>query len=182
MSATNWTIVVVAVVVVIVAAVLIARPALRRQRLRRRFGPEYDRAVEQSDDRRGAEHELIEREHRHANLDLHELSAEQKQHYLMAWSGVQQQFVDDPAGAVTAADRLVTTLMSERGYPSENYDQQLADLSVEHTATLDHYRAAHSVATRPAAAQVSTEDMRAALVHYRVLVQDLIDSDHTDKK
>jgi hypothetical protein len=34
--------------------------------------------------------------------------------------------VDTPAETLTEADRLVTTVMAERGYPTEDYDQRLA--------------------------------------------------------
>lgn len=165
--------VLVALVVVVVAA-LVAWPMVRRQRLRSRFGPEYDRAVEETENRRAAERELIARERRHADLELRELSAEQKQRYTEQWAGVQEQFIDNPQGAMTTADRLVTVIMAERGYPTEGYDQQVADLSVEHATTLDHYRTAHDIATRPDSSAVSTEDMRTAIVHYRALFVDLL--------
>ncbi|MFJ4654465.1 hypothetical protein ACIP5Y_24610 [Nocardia sp. NPDC088792] len=181
MSATGLVIVVL-VVVVVAAAALLLRPMLRRRRLREKFGPEYDRAVDAADDRRSGERELIEREHRHADLELRELSPQQKQHYRTQWAGVQQQFVDNPADAMTEADGLVTTMMADRGYPTENYDQQLADLSVEHTAALGHYRTAHDIATQPNGVDVSTEDMRTAIVHYRELFQDLLDDDTPNQK
>jgi hypothetical protein len=170
------------IAVVVVAAVVLALiPIFRRRRLRGKFGPEYDRVVETTDDRRTAEHELAERERRHAGFDLQELSADQKEQYTTQWTEVQEQFVDNPTEAVTAADQLVTAIMSERGYPTDGYEQQLADLSVEHAKTLDHYRAAHDIATRPTDTQVSTEDMRTAIVHYRELFQDLIVTETPNK-
>ncbi|GAB0101350.1 hypothetical protein JMUB6875_03140 [Nocardia sp. JMUB6875] len=182
MSTAGLVIVVVAVVILVVAAVLVLRPKLRSRRLRDRFGPEYDRAINKADHRRSGERELITREHRHAELDLRDLSTEQKQRYRVQWAGVQEEFVDNPVDAMSAADRLVTTIMADRGYPTESYDQQLADLSIEHAAALDHYRAAHYVATRTKGAEVSTEEMRAAIVHYRKLFQDLLDGDIPDQK
>ncbi|MBF6470032.1 hypothetical protein IU427_33500 [Nocardia beijingensis] len=175
MSTGAWVIIVVIAIVVLAAIVaLLVVPTLRRQRLRRRFGPEYDRTVQELDDRKTAERELAERERRHAQLRLRELSEDEKRVYSTRWVEVQERFIDDPAGALTEADRLVTTIMAERGYPTENYEQQLADLSVEHAEPLGHYRAAHDIATRPAGSAVSTEDRRSAIVHYRELFQDLV--------
>ncbi|WP_181725380.1 hypothetical protein [Nocardia gipuzkoensis] len=174
MSAGVW--VIIAVIVIVVAALLafLVWPMVRRQRLRRRFGPEYDRTVQELEDRKTAEQELAERERRHAQLRLRDLSEDEKRVYTTRWVEVQERFIDDPAGALTEADRLVTTIMAERGYPTENYEQQLADLSVEHAEPLGHYRAAHEIATRPADAEVSTEDRRTAVVHYRELFKDLL--------
>ncbi|WP_280431625.1 hypothetical protein [Nocardia brasiliensis] len=173
------------IVLVVLAAVVIALlvwPMVRRQRLRSRFGPEYDRTVQEHDDRRAAERELAERERRHAELELRTLSDEQKQLYTARWVEVQEQFIDDPAAAQLAADRLLTTVMAERGYPTENFDQQVADLSVEHAEPLGHYRAAHEIATRPSGTAVSTEDRRTAIVHYRDLFQDLLNGASDNKK
>ncbi|MGW4093073.1 hypothetical protein [Nocardia sp. NPDC004750] len=175
MSAGVWVIIVVIAIVVVAAVVaLLVWPMVRRQRLRRRFGPEYDRTVQEHEDRKTAERELAERERRHAQLRLRDLSDDEKRVYSTRWVEVQERFIDDPAGALTEADRLVTTIMSERGYPTENYEQQVADLSVEHAEPLGHYRAAHDIATRPAGTAVSTEDRRTAIVHYREVFEDLI--------
>ncbi|WP_405164893.1 hypothetical protein OG203_07215 [Nocardia sp. NBC_01499] len=182
MSSGVLIIVIVLVVLAAVAVALFAWPMVRRQRLRSRFGPEYDRTVEEHDDRRAAERELAEREKRHAELELRALTPEQKQLYTAQWVEVQERFIDDPAEALQAADRLLTTVMSQRGYPTENFDQQVADLSVEHAAPLGHYRAAHEIANRATATEVSTEDRRTAIVHYRDLFQDLLNGATGEKK
>ncbi|WP_245745904.1 hypothetical protein [Nocardia altamirensis] len=173
---TGVLIIVIVLVVVVAAAViaLLVWPMVRRQRLRSRFGPEYDRTVQEHDDRRTAERELAQRERRHAELELRPLTSEQKQLYTARWVEVQEQFIDDPQKALQAADRLLTTVMGQRGYPTENFDQQVADLSVEHAEPLGHYRAAHEIATRAGGSEVSTEDRRTAIVHYRDLFQDLL--------
>ncbi|WP_280479641.1 hypothetical protein [Nocardia asiatica] len=181
MSAGAWVIIAVIVIVVAALPAFLVWPMVRRQRLRRRFGPEYDRTVQELEDRKTAEQELAERERRHAQLRLRELSDDEKRVYTTRWVEVQERFIDDPAGALTEADRLVTTIMAERGYPTENYEQQLADLSVEHAEPLGHYRAAHEIATRRGA-EVSTEDRRTAVVHYRELFKDLLGvADHGKK-
>ncbi|MEU8901061.1 hypothetical protein [Nocardia sp. NPDC048505] len=173
MSSGMLVLVIIAVIVVLAVLGLLVWPMLRRRRLREKFGPEYDRTLQETEDRKAAERELAERERRHAELDLRELPQERKEQYLTEWAGVQEQFVDHPAEAVVAADQLVTTIMAERGYPTEGYDQQIADLSVEHANTLGHYRTAHEIATRKDDG-ASTEEMRTAIVHYRELFQDLM--------
>jgi hypothetical protein len=122
----------------------------------------------------GRDEEQRERERRHASLELTELSPESKARYQAAWEEVQIQFVDNPSEAVGTADELVTRLIEERGYPTGEYDERLADLSVEHAATLQHYRDAHEISERNAGGTASTEDLRQALVHYRVLFADLL--------
>ncbi|WP_194827351.1 hypothetical protein [Nocardia sp. XZ_19_231] len=173
---------VIVIVVVLAGAAFLVQPYLRRRRLRGRFGSEYDRALEQTDDRRAAERELVERERRHHSLELRELTPERKQEFTAAWTNVQERFVDKPADAVSEADQLVTTVMAERGYPTEGFDQQAADLSVEHAATLGHYRDAHAIAIKHADGKASTEDLRTALVHYRALFLDLTNGHTTHKK
>ena len=171
------TIVLIIVVLVIIAAIVYGVQAGRRKKLQSTFGPEYDRVVADAGNRTEAEKELRDREKRHAELELKELSPESQQRYRAAWEEVQIQFVDDPSQAVGTADELVTKLITERGYPTAEYDERLADLSVEHANTLEHYREAHGISERNAAGQASTEDLRLALVHYRALFADLLGTD-----
>jgi len=168
------TIVLIILVLVIVAAVLFAVRASRRKQLQEKFGPEYDRVVADADSRTEAERELRDREKRHAELELKPLSAESKARYSAAWEEVQIQFVDAPETAVSTADELTTRLIAERGYPTGDYDDQLASLSVQHARTLEHYRDAHAISERSKTGEASTEDLRQALVHYRALFADLL--------
>jgi len=167
-------IVLVIVLLVIIAAVLLAVRASRRRKLQKTFGPEYDRVVADTGSRTDAEKELLERQRRHAELELRELSPESKARYSSAWEETQIQFVDNPGQAVATADDLVTDLIAERGYPTGNYDDQLANLSVDHARTLGHYRDAHEISRRSRNGEASTEDLRQALVHYRALFADLL--------
>jgi hypothetical protein len=167
-------IVLVIVLLVVLAAILFAVRAARRKKLQNTFGPEYDRAVADSGNRADAEKELRERERRHAELELKPLSRESTAKYSAAWEDVQIQFVDNPGQAVATADELTTQLIAERGYPTGDYDDQLANLSVEHARTLGHYRDAHEISRRSSDGQASTEDLRQALVHYRALFADLL--------
>lgn len=171
------TIVVIIVVLVVIAAIVYGVRAARRKRLQSTFGPEYDRAVADTGNRTEAEKELREREKRHAELELRPLSPESQAQYSAEWEDVQLKFVDNPAEAVGTADELVTRLITERGYPTRDYEDRLADLSVEHARTLGHYRDAHEISERNRSGSASTEDLRQALVHYRALFADLLGTD-----
>lgn len=164
-------------VIVVLAVLLIAGASwvfTRRRALRNRFGPEYDRLVAEQESRTAAERELRERERRHAQLELTPLPPDSRARYAAAWQEIQARFVDSPGEAVGAADELVTRLVAERGYPTEDYDDQLAHLSVEHARTLGHYRDAHEIHLQNERGEASTEQLRQAVVHYRALFADLL--------
>jgi hypothetical protein len=174
---TTWiwvAVVVVAVVALAAVGYFVLQRQTRRSHLRERFGPEYERTVAEHDDRREAEQELLERERRHAELDIRPLPEESRDTYASRWTEVQERFVDAPGYAVTEADQLVTAVMAERGYPTEDFEQRLSDLSVGHAETLDHYRTAHEISGRAARKDASTEDLRQAMVHYRALFEELL--------
>jgi len=171
---------IVVLVVVIVAVVVIAMAiwsVVRRRQLRTRFGPEYERAVAEGPNRSAAEKELRARERRHAELDIKSLSPQDQDRYLKEWTRVQAAFVEDPSDAVNAADALVTRMMRARGYPTIEFDDRVGTLSVDHARTLDHYRAAHDIFEANLRGNASTEQLRQALVHYRVLATDLLEVD-----
>jgi len=167
-------VVVIIVAVIVAAALLAGLMAQRRRRLRRRFGPEYDRLVGQRDSRLRAEAELTRRERRVRRLDIRPLTDEARARYSVQWAGLQEEFVDRPADAVSASQLLVTAVMKERGYPTDDRDQVLADLSVDHSGTLEHYRAAEQLSQSGAAGSASTEDLRQAMIHYRALFLELL--------
>jgi len=167
----------IAAIIVAVAVVLLvigAASMARRRKLQQRFGPEYDRVVGEMHSHRKAGAELAERERRVRSLDIQPLDETARAKYAGEWAAIQEQFVDQPQQAVTQAGLLVTSVMNDRGYPTEDYDQILADLSVEHASTLDHYRQAHQVSLQAEAGAASTEDLRLAMLHYRALFGDLI--------
>jgi hypothetical protein len=170
------TLITVLVVLLVIGAILVVFGVIanRRRALRQRFGPEYDRVVESTEDRRAAERELRDRERRHADLELRPLDPESRERYSASWEEIQVRFVDAPDQAVGEADELVTRLIAERGYPTGDYDDQLAHLSVEHARTLDHYRQAHDINERNSRGEATTEQLRQALVHYRALFADLL--------
>jgi hypothetical protein len=168
-------IVAIVVAVIVVAALVIgAMTVMRRRRLQQRFGPEYDRAVGERDSKRKAEGDLAERERRVRGLDIRPLTDSARASYADQWAATQEWFVDAPADAVAGSQLLVAAVMTERGYPTEHPDQILADLSVEHSDTLDHYRTAEEISKSAALGTASTEDLRLAMIHYRALFSDLL--------
>ncbi|MFJ2190596.1 hypothetical protein ACIOJE_22125 [Kitasatospora sp. NPDC087861] len=175
MSTGTLIAVIVPVAVVLILAAAVLWYLSRRRRLRQQFGPEYDRAVRRSGNRLSAERELREREQRHEQLRIKPLPPDTRQQYAEDWTRVQQEFVDRPGEAVQHADRLVTLLMHDRGYPTEDYEQRLRDLSVEHGQTLEHYRVAHAINAEARRDNATTEELRGAMVHYRALFSELLD-------
>jgi hypothetical protein len=147
----------------------------RTSKLRSRFGPEYDRTVDETDSRRDAEAELEAREERHQQLQIRPLSVEARNRYAESWRRVQAEFVDDPAAAVASADNLIQSAMAERGYPVEDFEQRAADISVDHPQVVEHYREGHRLAKAGDNGKNSTESLRQAMRHYRALFDDLVE-------
>jgi FtsZ-interacting cell division protein ZipA len=172
-----WIVIAVAVVVVIALVVMAMLRKRRRSHLQDRFGPEYGRAVDDSRNRRTAERELKEREARHDELQLRPLSEASRQRYTQQWSDMQSGFVDRPQVAVADADRLITDLMRERGYPVDDFDTRSELVSVDHPDVVQNYRTAHSIAARNIEGRTSTEDLRQAVISYRALFEEMIAAD-----
>jgi hypothetical protein len=175
------TIVLIVVLVVAVAAVAVVLAGVRRRAaLQQRFGPEYDRVVGDGDNRREAEAELRERMAARNELDIRPLSDGDRESYRRRWDEVQAAFVDRPDSALDEADRLVSALMRDRGYPVDDFERQADLVSVDHPGVVSHYREAHAVHTRVGDGQVETEDLRQALVSYRSLFAELLDDGSAD--
>jgi FtsZ-interacting cell division protein ZipA len=175
------TLIIVAVVIIaiLIAAVWWYSMRQRSEKLRERFGPEYERTVAEKGDTRRAENELTARQKRVSQLDIRLLAADERRRFNDEWRAVQARFVDDPSTAVRDADALVGRVMEARGYPVGDFEQRSADVSVDHPTVLEHYRAAHEIALRHAQGQASTEDLRQAMVNYRALFAELLEEPRT---
>jgi hypothetical protein len=175
------TAIVVAVIVVLIVAALAiwygTQQRRKRDALREQFGPEYDRTVESyGGERSDAEEALSKRAERVASLHIRPLTAEQSTRYADAWHQAQTRFVEDPENAIREADRLCTEVLHARGYPMGDFEQRAADISVDHPHVVQYYRAAHAVAADAERGSATTEDLRQAMVHYRTLFEDLIET------
>ena len=142
--------------------------------LRQRFGPEYERAVQEHGSERRAEAQLADREKRVEKLRIRDLDPTERERFSGQWRSLQSRFVDDPKGVVTEADDLVSSLMQTRGYPGADFDQRAADISVDHARVVANYRSAHEIALRVGKGDGSTEDLRTAMIHYRSLFEELV--------
>jgi hypothetical protein len=181
----RMTTVIVIIVVLVVAALAAAAFVMfqqqRRSQLQQRFGPEYDRAVEGADSRREAEAHLAGVAQQRDKLDLRDLDEAERARYSTEWEGVQARFVDEPGPAVDAADSLITTVMRERGYPVDDFDQRADLVAADHPEVVSHYREAHAAHERHrSAGGVDTEDLRQSFVHYRALFVALVEDNDKD--
>jgi len=175
-----WGWILIAAGVVVVAGLIVAAVAATRRkrtaRLQERFGPEYEHTVLEAGEQKTAEKELAARQRRRDKLDVVPLTPEALAKYANRWQMVQTAFVDNPSSAVGDADRLVTEAMRERGYPVDDFDQQAADISVDHPTVVENYRAAHSIHLSQQNGDVGTEAQRQAFVHYRALFEKLLET------
>ena len=176
MSTTEIVVIVIAVLVVLGVAVMLTRKR-EGERLTQRFGPEYDRQVEEAGSETRAQAELLKREKRVEKLDIRPLAPEQREAFAADWQQVQARFVDDPERSIALADALLAEVMKARGYPVKDFEQRAADISVEHPELVANYRAAHQIAERRAEGRADTEDLRSALLGYRNLFEELLRSD-----
>ena len=163
-----------AVLVAIGVAIWLSMRQRRTSELRSRFGPEYNRLARAEGDAARAEGLLREREKRVSKLDIKPLTTQQRNEFADEWERVQAQFVDDPAAAVVHADALVQLVMNVRGYPVVDFEQRVADVSVDHPAVAQNYRLAHDIAARNDREDVGMEKLRQAMLHYRALFADLL--------
>jgi hypothetical protein len=143
-------------------------------RLQQRFGPEYGRAIDELGSREKAESELKAREERVENLHIVALAPPEAARFSQGWSALQGRFIDNPKGVVVQADQLIRELMIKRGYPMGDFERRAADISVDHPAVVDSYRAAQAIAVRDQSGQANTEELRKAVVHYRALFDEML--------
>ena len=171
MSTTGFVILIAILIVITATFIYLSR---RSRRLRSRFGPEYTRAIEETGSRYRAESRLEKLEKRVDKFSIQPLSLEAADRFRDSWRVIQAGFVDDPQTALRNADVLLTEVMLERGYPLADFEERAAELSVNHALFVEHFRAGHQIAVRHAKGQATTEDMRQAMIHYRMLFDDLL--------
>jgi hypothetical protein len=173
-----WIVVGAAVVIFVAAIIIASRRSRDTDRLKSRFGPEYERTVSEVGDEKAAEKELLARERKRDELDIRPLAPAVLDGYVTRWRAVQTAFVDHPSSAVGEADLLVTEVMRDRGYPVDDFDRQAADISVDHPTIVANYRAAHDIHLAQQKGDVGTEQQRQAFVHYRALFTKLLEAEN----
>jgi Asp-tRNA(Asn)/Glu-tRNA(Gln) amidotransferase A subunit family amidase len=175
MPAWAWVLIVVAALAIVAVVTVKALRDHRSKTLRERFGPEYDRTLETGESKRDAEAELAARAERRDKLEIRPLPTAARDRYLGEWQSVQARFVDDPEGAVRDADMLIQSVMRDRGYPMDDFEQRAADVSVDHPQVVKNYRQGHKLARASALGEGTTEDLRQAMQHYRSLFDELVE-------
>jgi hypothetical protein len=176
MDTTSTVIIAVLVIAVIALAAVLVYQRRKTRELKTKFGPEYDRLVEKEGSPRRAEAVLDARQKRVEKFHIRTLSLEERDRFARDWKAVQECFVDDPRGAVASADQLVNEALRARGYPMGDFEQQVADVSVEHARVVEDYRAAHEIATRDRKGLATTEDLRHAMQYYRSLFEHVLET------
>jgi hypothetical protein len=177
MDSTNTTTIIIAVIALLVIGGLLGMVFSRRQRtkkLKERFGPEYDHTVSQIGDQRRAESELEARMGHVKSLEIRPLSAEAAERFTREWQATQAQFVDEPLTAVQKVNRLIKEVMNAKGYPVQDFEQRAADISVDYPELVTDYRGLHTIATKSEHEDITTEDMRQAMIHGRALFENLL--------
>jgi FtsZ-interacting cell division protein ZipA len=174
MDPTVWVIIGIVVIVAAIAVLLWWRSQqMKTAQLKERFGPEYDRAVDEHEDRKEAERKLAAVDERRRSLRIIPLRDESRARYHQQWSEVQARFVDQPGQAVRQGDQLITAVMRERGYPMDDFDSQAAMIAIDHPDVVEKYREAHLISGR-ADDDATTEELRRAFVRYRELFTALV--------
>lgn len=174
MAAWLWAVIIVAAVIVVALFVWQTLTARRTKTLQGRFGEEYDRTVDGVGSKRDAEAELAARAERRDSFDIRPLAPGARERYATEWERIQARFVDDPGGAVHEADGLIQSVMADRGYPVDDFDQRAADLSVDHPQVVENYREGHRLARAAELGNGTTEDLRQAMQAYRALFDELL--------
>jgi len=175
MSAWAWIIIAIVVLGGLATAAWINYGRRRTQRLRDAFGPEYERALSETGGRRQAESELETRRKRRAAFDLRPLSPEESDLYKSTWKEAQARFVDGPVMAVREADGLITNVIRDRGYPMEDFELMVANVSVDYPSVVSHYRSAHETFEASGRGRTGTEELRQAMIHYKALFETLVE-------
>jgi hypothetical protein len=168
-----WIVIAAAAVAVVLLVIWSVSRRRRTSHLREGFGPEYDRTVDEAGSRRKAESDLSDREKRREELDIRPLAPGTRDRFADRWRTVQERFVDDPGGALNEAHVLVVEVMRERGYPTDDFEQRAADVSVDHPHVVENYRSAYAISER---SDADTEEQRKAMVHYRALFDELLET------
>jgi len=173
------------VIVLAIAVIAIGYLIYRKSRthgFRKRFGPEYDRAVMMHGSSSKAEAKLADRETHVKTLELRDLGATERERFVADWQAVQARFVDHPKSAVNEADELISMLLVARGYPKGSFDQRAADLSVGYPRVMENYRQANGIAVRPGRPDASTEELRTAMIQYRTIFDELVQAQKPGEK
>jgi hypothetical protein len=171
---TQWVLIAVAAAMIGFAVWSIYRNR-QSKRPQDRFGPEYGRTVEDLGSQPTAESEPKARDRRVERLDIASLTPPEAARFMRSWNGLQGRFINNSQNVVAQADQLVREVMLKGGYPMGDFERRAADISVDHPAVVQNYRAAQAIAVRAERGQANTEELRQAVAHYRALFDELLE-------
>jgi len=172
----------IAIVIIALSAAWWIHRRNRTKDLRQRFGPEYDRRIAALGSRSRAERELAGSQLRVEKSRFHSLNPSDRMMFLYSWRLCQSQFVDDPAGALDAADSIVTNLMRMRGYAVDSPDDRQADVCAAYPKLAAPYREANEIRLRHKQGIASTRELRTAFVNLRSLFDELVGEPEVEQK
>ncbi|MBW3670241.1 MAG: hypothetical protein KY432_01065 [Acidobacteria bacterium] len=115
-----------------------------------------------------------EHDNRAESLQIHPLSSDQRARYASEWEGVEARFVERPTAAVMEADELMLEILRQKGYPIRSFDVLMDDLSIRNPELVDDFRASHEVIDSDKPLDMTTEELRKAMLHYRNIYDRLV--------
>lgn len=185
MDTTTTIIVVITAIVLLLVGGYLGVVFSRRQRTRRlkqKFGPEYERILNEVGDQKAVEEELEARIDHVKSLDIRTLPEKEAERFRYEWRATQAKFVDHPVVAIQEADRLIKEVMAAKGYPVDDFEQRAADISVGYPELVMNYRGMREITVRSEREEVNTEELRQAMVHARALFEELLGAEVSENK
>jgi hypothetical protein len=139
-----------------------------------RFAARRKRARTLDERREAEEDRKVEPRLRHGKVAIRPLAEVERARFGALWIRTQARFMDSPLAAVLDADQLVTDVIQARGYPIAGFDERAAGLSIAHPSLVHSYHMAHDLALKGHRGRATTEDLRQSMVHYRLMVDELV--------
>lgn len=165
--------------VVIIGAVL--TPVLSHLRragfLQDQYVSDYDNTMRTMNDKREARAELNEWLMDIESYDVRPLSPSRRQRYSTDWVAIQSKFANEPGKAIADANRLIIEFMQILAYPVSDFEQQADDTLIGYPALITNYRAARKIAIKNEQHLANAEELRQAMMHYRSLFEELLESE-----
>lgn len=174
------TMITIVILVMVIVGTIVGLTFTNRKKtenLQTKFGPEYEHTVQAFGNEKKAQVELNERQKHVDSLEIHPLTSTERERYLADWIAVQSKFVDQPGQAIVDADHLIMEVMQLRNYPISDFEQRAADVSVSYPSLVGNYRAARVIALKNMEQMADTEELRQAMIYYRSLFEELLETE-----
>jgi len=121
------------------------------------------------------ERELEPMAHSLGSFTVKPLPSVEAARFSVEWREVQQRFTADPRAAIADADHLAQDVLEARGYVVAGAELQTARVS--DPVVKEDYCRAHRISQANDRGKAGTAELRRALVHYRSLFEDLLDTE-----